>query len=114
MVIVIFFQMKSKEEQEEQEKYFQQLSNSFEEAALICNAKGKLFFSNNAFKNAYGSKIITIEEFLDIADIEKMPLGTDITFNKDNGEKHGLVIYKMMNRTKNYQEELFIVIMKES
>lgn len=109
LALFIFLHVKSKNEQG---KYFQELSNSFEDAALICDFTGKVLFANKTFVYLYGPKLIPIDELLDISDIKKMPLGTDTKLNCKDGKDRDFTIYKLMNRTRSYQEELFIITIK--
>lgn len=110
-VLFIFLHMKSKDEQG---KYFQELSNSFEDSALVCDFTGKVLFANKTFIYLHGPKLIPINEFLDISDLRKMPLGTDTRAQFKDGRNCDYVVYKLMNRTSQYQEELFVILIKES
>lgn len=109
--MLFFFQlMKSKVEQG---RYFQELSNSFEDSALICDFTGKILFVNQTFTYLYGPKLIPIEELLDISDIRKMPLGTDTRLSCKDGKNRDFTVYKLLNQTSRYQEELFVITIKD-
>lgn len=110
-MIFIFVQMKLKNEQR---KYFQEISNSFDDPALICDNTGNVLFANQTFIYLFGPKLIPVNELLDISDIRKMPLGTDTKLNCRDGKRRDFTIYKLMNRTLAFNEELFVIIIKDS
>lgn len=109
MLLVVLL-MKSRNEQK---RYFQELSNSFEESALICDLTGKILFVNQTFAYLHGPLAIPIQELLDVTDIKKIPLGSDTQFNFKDGKNRDFTVYKLLNKTRFYQKDLFIITIKE-
>jgi PAS domain-containing protein len=110
LILFLFIQLKSKAKEGE---YFQELSNSFQEPAIICDLTGRILFANQAFVYLYGPQLNPISELLDISDIKKVPLGTDTKLKCKYGRNCNFTVYKLMNRTNHYQDELFVITIKE-
>lgn len=109
-MLIVFLLMQSKIEQK---RYFQELSNSFEDSAFICDFNGKILFVNQTFTYLHGPLAIPIQELLDVTDIKKIPLGSDEQFNFKDGKNCDFTIYKLLNKTSFYQKDLFIITIKE-
>lgn len=109
---IFFIQLKHKAKTKEGE-YFQELSNSFQEPAIICDLTGRILFANQAFVYLYGPQLNPVSELLNISDIKKMPLGIDTKLNCKYGRDCNFTVYKLMNRTSHYQDDLFVITIKE-
>lgn len=97
----------------EEKKYFQGLVNSFDGPVLICDFRGKILFINKTLKNDYNEKLILIEEMLSKSQLDKMSLGSDLkhAFSCDSFCLYN--IYKLLNNTESFQEDLYIMVFQK-
>lgn len=91
------------------DSYFQEITNSFEEAALICNKEGLIIVMNDAFKDKYGGLEGTVHNLLEETEISDIAFGKEQIFSN----KINVTVLKLMNRTEKFPDDLFIIIVKE-